>query len=169
MPRIFQKLFRKIFRISKIEKLCKDNYKNSFLELKKSTLRFDKNFYKYFIIFYNVTAHYKNYFLFKPVKYYYFVSRSSHPEVFCKKVTLQILQNLQENTCASVSFFDKVAAIRPAILLKTILQHRCFPVDFARFVRIPFFREQFWWLFLYIPKIYNINKSIHQVNIIPTL
>ena len=153
MPRIFQKLLRKIFRISKIKKLCKDNYKNSFLDLKKSTLRFDKNFDKQFIIFYNVTAHYKNYFLFKPVEYYYFVSRSSHPEV----------------SCASVSFFDKVAAIRPAILLKRRLWHRCFPVNFARFVRTPFFREQFWWLLLYIPKINNINKSLYQVNTMPML
>ena len=31
------------------------------------------------------------------------------PEVFCKKVFLKILQNSQENTCARVFFFDKVA------------------------------------------------------------
>ena len=30
--------------------------------------------------------------------------RSSRPEVFCKKGILKISQNLQENTCATVSF-----------------------------------------------------------------
>ena len=29
--------------------------------------------------------------------------RNSRPEVFCKKVFLEILQNSQENTCARVS------------------------------------------------------------------
>ena len=34
-----------------------------------------------------------------------------------KKVFLQILQSLKENTCARV-FFNKVAGLRPIILLK---------------------------------------------------
>ena len=33
-------------------------------------------------------------------------------EIFCKKMFLKILQNLQENTCARVSFFNKVAGLR---------------------------------------------------------
>ena len=36
--------------------------------------------------------------------------RSSSPEVFCKKVFLEILQNSQENTCARVSFLIKSQA-----------------------------------------------------------
>ena len=35
-------------------------------------------------------------------------TRSSRPEVFCKKVFLEISQNSQENTCASVSFLIKL-------------------------------------------------------------
>ena len=35
-----------------------------------------------------------------------------------KKVFLEISQNSQENTCARVSFFNKVAGLRPATLLK---------------------------------------------------
>ena len=35
-----------------------------------------------------------------------------------KKVFLEISQNSQENTCARVSFFNKVADLRPATLLK---------------------------------------------------
>ena len=45
----------------------------------------------------------------KVVKY-----RSSYPEVFCKKGVL----GLQENTCGRVSFFNEVAGLRPATLLK---------------------------------------------------
>ena len=33
------------------------------------------------------------------------------PEVFCKNVFLEISQNLQENTCVRVSFFNKVAGL----------------------------------------------------------
>ena len=35
---------------------------------------------------------------------------SSHPEVFYKKVFLEILQNSQENTCARASFLIKLQA-----------------------------------------------------------
>ena len=52
-----------------------------------------------------------------------------------KKVLLEISQNLQENTCARISFFDKVAGLRPK--------------NFAKFLRTPFPTEQFRWLLLY--------------------
>ena len=35
-----------------------------------------------------------------------------------KQVFLEISQNLQEDTCARVSFFNKVAGFRPATLFK---------------------------------------------------
>ena len=66
-----------------------------------------------------------------------------------KKVFLKILQNSQENTCDRVSFFNKVAGLRPATLLKKRLWHRCFPVNFAKFLRTPFLTEHLWWLLLY--------------------
>ena len=38
------------------------------------------------------------------------------PEVFFKKrVLLEISQNLQENTCAKVFFFNKVAGLSPQL------------------------------------------------------
>ena len=49
------------------------------------------------------------------------------PEVFCKKVFLKISQNSQENTC-----------LRSATLLKK--RHRCFPMNFAKFLRTLFYR-----------------------------
>ena len=53
---------------------------------------------------------------------------------------LEILQNSQENTCARVSFLIKLQA-RPATLLKKRLWHRCFPVNFAKFLRKPFLQN----------------------------
>ena len=45
-------------------------------------------------------------------------------------------------------FFNKVAG-RPATLLKMILWHTCFPVNFAKFLRRPFLTEHLRWLLLY--------------------
>ena len=56
--------------------------------------------------------------------------------VFLKKVSLDILQNSQENTCARVSFLLK----KKLTLLKKRLWRRCFPVNFAKFLRTPFQR-----------------------------
>ena len=67
-----------------------------------------------------------------------------------KKVFLEISQNSQENTCAKISFLIKLQALglRPTTLLKKIFWHRCFPVNFAKFLRTPSFIEQLWWLLL---------------------
>ena len=65
-----------------------------------------------------------------------------------KKMFLEISQNSQENTCARV-FFKKIAGLRPATLLKKRLWHRCFPVNFAKFLRTPFLTEHFRWLLLF--------------------
>ena len=45
-------------------------------------------------------------------------------------------------------FFNKVACLRSATLLKKSLWHRCFPVNFAKFLRTPFFTKHLWWLLL---------------------
>ena len=59
------------------------------------------------------------------------------------KMFLEISQNSQENTCARVSFFNKVAGLRPATLLKKRLWHRCFAVNFAKFLRTPFLQNTY--------------------------
>ena len=51
--------------------------------------------------------------------------RSSRPEVFC--------------ICSVPG---------PATLLKKRLWHSCFPVNFVKFLRIPFYIEHLWWLLL---------------------
>ena len=60
--------------------------------------------------------------------------------VLWKKVLLEILQNSQENTFAKVSF-NKVAGLRPATLLKKRLLHRCFPMNFVKFLRTTFLQN----------------------------
>ena len=63
-----------------------------------------------------------------------------------KNMFLKISQNSQKNSCVRV-FFNKVAVLRSATLLKKRLWHRCSLVSFARFLRTPFFIEHLrWWL-----------------------
>ena len=63
-----------------------------------------------------------------------------------EKVFLKISKNSQENTCASV-FLNKVAGVRPVTLLKKTLA-QVFPVKFAKFLTIAFFKEHLRWLLL---------------------
>ena len=65
-----------------------------------------------------------------------------------KKVLSEISQNSQESTSARVSVFNKVAGLRAATLLKKRLWHRCFPVNFAKFLRTPFIKKDLWWRLL---------------------
>ena len=44
----------------------------------------------------------------------------------------------RKHRCQSL-FFNKVGGLRPATLLKKGLWHRCFPVNFKKFLRTPFF------------------------------
>ena len=61
-------------------------------------------------------------------------------EVFCKKGFLKNSSNSQENTCVRV-FLNNVAGLRPATLLKMRLWHRCFLVNFRKFLKTPFFTK----------------------------
>ena len=49
---------------------------------------------------------------------------------------LKILKTSQENPCVE-AFFNKVAGLDPASFLKRQLQHKCFPVKFAKLLRTP--------------------------------
>ena len=64
--------------------------------------------------------------------------RSSRPEVFYKKGVPRNVAN----------FTRKHMYQRLATLLKKRLWHRCFPVNFANFLRTSFFIEHLWWLLL---------------------
>ena len=62
-----------------------------------------------------------------------------------KSVFLKILQNSHENTCARVTFFNKLAHLQER------LWYKCFPINFAKFLRTPIFIEHLWWLLLFPP------------------
>ena len=68
--------------------------------------------------------------------------------VLLKKVFLHFSQNSQENTCGRVSFFNKVAGLRSTTLLKKSLWHRCFSVNFAKFLGTPLLQNNSGWLLL---------------------
>ena len=62
-----------------------------------------------------------------------------------------VLRNFAKFTWKHLSqslFFDKVADLRLATLLKKRLWHRCFPMHFVKFLRTPFLIEHLWWLLL---------------------
>ena len=69
--------------------------------------------------------------------------------MFCKK---DVLTNFTKFTgkhlCWSL-FLNKVAGLRPTTLLKKRLWHRCFPANFAKFVRTPFLQNISGWMLLY--------------------
>ena len=55
-----------------------------------------------------------------------------------KKVLLKISQNLRENTCAQVLFFNKVACLKPATLLKYEIPVQLFSYEFWEFFKNTF-------------------------------
>ena len=84
-----------------------------------------------------------------------------------KKVFLKISQNSLENACAGVFFLIKLQD-RPATLLKEKLQHGCFPVNFVKFLRAPFFIEHLLWLLLKNSIIFPKNSKTPFVRFLNT-
>ena len=77
--------------------------------------------------------------------------------MFCKKGVLRNFAKFTgKHLCQSLSF-NKVAGLRPVTLLKKRLWHRCFPVNFVKYLRTPFFTEHLRWLLL---KFYNNYYNI---------
>ena len=72
-----------------------------------------------------------------------FGSKSSQWKRFIKKVFLKLSQNSNENTCARASF-----SIKLQTSACTWLWRRCFPVNFAKFLRTHFLENSFGWLLL---------------------
>ena len=64
-----------------------------------------------------------------------------------KAVLRNFTKFIGKHLCQSL-FFNKVAGLRPAILLKKRLWYRCFPVNFVKFLRTPFYAEHLLWLLL---------------------
>ena len=66
--------------------------------------------------------------------------RSSHRRCSIKKLFLKILQNPQK-THVLESLFKRVAALKACNFIKTRLLHRCFPMNIAKFLRLPILKN----------------------------
>ena len=71
--------------------------------------------------------------------------RSSLREVFCKKSCSEKFPKIYRKKPVPEPLFNKVAGLS---LQKKRLWHRCFPVNFAKFLRTPFLSEHLQWLLL---------------------
>ena len=90
----------------------------------------------------------------------YLIQRSSLLEVLCKKGVPRNFAKFTGKHLCQTLFFDKVAGLRSATLLKMRLWHRCFPVNFAKFPRTPFLTEHLRWLLLNINLINEDHEKI---------
>ena len=70
--------------------------------------------------------------------------------MFCKKGVLRNFAKFTGKHLCQSLFFNKVAGLRPGTLLKKILWHRCFLVNFTKFLRTPFLTEHLGWLLLFL-------------------
>ena len=77
---------------------------------------------------------------------------------------LEISQNSKVNTLCQSLFFNKVAGLRTATLLKKRLWHWCFPGRFVKFLRKHFFTERVRWLLLDMTWGNKIAMLIREVN-----
>ena len=75
--------------------------------------------------------------IFKNFQEQHFIEHLQAAARCVKKVSLKILYISLGNTCVRV-IFNKVTGLQSANVLKKGLQHRCFPIIFAEFLREPF-------------------------------
>ena len=74
----------------------------------------------------------------KIVKQIFVKVQKQPPEVFFKKTVLTNLAKVTRKHLCQNLIFNKVAGLRLATLLEKRLWNRCFPVNFATFLRTPF-------------------------------
>ena len=88
--------------------------------------------------------------------------RSSRLEVFCRKVFLRNLEKFTGKHLFQSLVFNKVVGLRTVTLLKKRPWHRCFPVNFSKFLRTPSVTEHLWWLLLKTP----VNQLIFREELV---
>ena len=69
------------------------------------------------------------------------IERSSHRRCSVKIGVLRKFVKFTRKYLCQRLFFNKVVGLWPATLLKKSLWRRCFPVNFAKFLRISFFQN----------------------------
>ena len=91
----------------------------------------------------------------------------SRPKVFCKKgAPRNFAKFIGKHLCQSL-FFNKDAGLRAAALLKKRLWHKCFTVNFAKFLKALFLKEHLWWLLLssqnVTPKVFQNERPLNLI------
>ena len=69
------------------------------------------------------------------------IVRSSHRRCSIKKGVLRNFTKFKGKHLCQSLFINKNAGLRPAILLKKRLWHKCFPVNFAKFLKTSFLQN----------------------------
>ena len=70
-----------------------------------------------------------------------FIFRSSHQRCAVRKCVLRNFKKFTGKHLCQSLFFNKVAGLSPANLLKKRLWHRCFSLNFLKFLRTPFLQN----------------------------
>ena len=92
--------------------------------------------------------------------------RNSRSDVFCTKVFFKNFPiSTGKHFCQSI-FFNKVAELRHATLLKKRLWHRCIRVIFAKFLNTSFLIEHLWWLLLHVVSLFMLDEIHHSMLIL---
>ena len=89
------------------------------------------------------------------------VSQKQPLEVFSEKRFSYKFHKIHRKTSVPILFFNKVAGLRPASLLKKRPWHRCFPLNFAKFLRTPFLQNTPAWN-ANLNQIYRNYRSLKQ-------
>ena len=92
-----------------------------------------------------------------------FLCRSSHQRCSIKKGVLRNFTKFKGKQLCQSLFFKKVVGLRHATLVKKRLWHRCFPVNFVKFLRIPFLQNTSGRLLLSLVKQSGKAKSILKI------
>ena len=66
-------------------------------------------------------------------------SKSTNRKCSLKKGVLKYFAKFPRKTPVLESLFNKIAGLEACNFIKKTLQHRCFPVKLAKFLRTPFF------------------------------
>ena len=70
--------------------------------------------------------------------------RRSHQRCFIEKGVLKNLKKFTGKQLCEILFLNKVPGLRPVTTLKKRLWHRCFSVNFVKYLRNYFFIEHLW-------------------------
>ena len=80
--------------------------------------------------------------------------------MFCKN---GVLRNFTKFTGKQSLIFNKATDLKFATLLKKRLLYRCFPVNFAKFLRTPFLTEHLRWLLLHFSRGVNLFSFLYTL------